>query len=43
MQTNNKLREALSEISNLADALDIDNPNVVAILDQCRDALAEIP
>ena len=41
MQTNNKLREALSEISNLADALDIDNPNVVAILDQCRDALAE--
>lgn len=41
MQTNNKLREALSEISNLADALDIDNTNVVAILDQCRDALAE--
>ena len=38
---NNKLREALSEISNLADALDIDNPNVVAILDRCRDALAE--
>ena len=35
------MREALSEISNLADALDIDNPNVVAILDQCRDALAE--
>ena len=36
-----KMREALSEISNLADALDIDNPNVVAILDKCRDALAE--
>lgn len=35
------MRDALSEISNLADALDIDNPNVVAILDQCRDALAE--
>ena len=38
-----KMREALSEISNLADALDIDNPNVVAILDQCRDALAAPP
>lgn len=40
METNNKLREALQEISNLADALDLDNPNVVAILDKCRDALA---
>ena len=38
-----KMRDALSEISNLADALDIDNPNVVAILDQCRDALAAPP
>ena len=38
-----KMRDALSEISNLADALDIDNPNVVAILDQCRDALASPP
>ena len=38
-----KMRDALSEISNLADALDIDNPNVVAILDQCRDALDAPP
>ena len=38
-----KMRDALSEISNLADALDIDNPNVVAILDQCRDSLAAPP
>ena len=40
---NAKLREALTEISNLADALDVNNPNVVAILDLCRDALAAQP
>lgn len=41
METNNKLREALMHIQNLADALDLDEPNVIAILDTCRDALAE--
>ena len=41
MQTNNKLREALKHIQNLADALDLNEPNVIAILDTCRDALAE--
>lgn len=35
-----KMREALREIQDLADALDIDEPNVVAILDVCRDALS---
>ena len=43
MQTNNKLREALVNIQNLADALDLDEPNVIAILDTCRDALAAPP
>ena len=41
METNNKLREALMHIQDLADALDLDEPNVIAILDTCRDALAE--
>lgn len=35
------LREALKHIQNLADALDLNEPNVIAILDTCRDALAE--
>ena len=43
METNNKLREALVNIQNLADALDLDEPNVIAILDTCRDALAAPP
>lgn len=49
MQTNNKLREALMHIQDLAEihiqdlaeALDADDPNVIAILDTCRAALAE--
>lgn len=35
-----KMREAFGGIQNLADALDLDEPNVVAIIDKCREALA---
>lgn len=37
------MREALMHIQNLADALDLNEPNVIAILNTCRDALSAPP
>ena len=34
-----KMRKAFGEIQNLADALDLDEPNVVAIIDKCKEAI----
>ena len=38
-----KMREALFNIQEYAAGMDIDDGNVLAILDACRDALAEPP
>jgi hypothetical protein len=35
-----KMCEALDEIKEFAAAMDVDEPNVLAILDTCRDALS---